>query len=66
MECRHTQSGSIIIALVVFAIALVLFPYWKAGIFHPVHMILFIIVVITLALFYSLSVEIKNNFAVYD
>jgi uncharacterized membrane protein len=59
MEYRHTQIGVVIIAALVVAIVLVLIL--STGTFHPIFIAILTILVAALALFYSLSVEIKDN-----
>jgi hypothetical protein len=61
MEYRHTQIGVVIIVSMVAAIVLVLAPFWSLGTFHPVQIAVLAILVVALALFYSLSVEIKDK-----
>lgn len=61
MEYRHTQIGVVIIASMVAAIVLVFAPFLTAGMFHPVQIAVLAILVVALALFYSLSVEIKDK-----
>jgi hypothetical protein len=61
MEYRHTQIGVIIVAALVVAIVLVLAPFLSARTFHPILTAILTILVAALALFYSLSVEIKDS-----
>ncbi len=61
MEYRHTQIGVVIIALLVVAIVLSLIPFLRTGTFHPIIIAIQTILIAALALFYSLSVEIKEN-----
>ena len=61
MEYRHTQIGVVIVAALVVAIVLVLTPFLSTGTFHPILIVTLTILVAALALFYSLSVEIKDN-----
>jgi hypothetical protein len=66
MEYRHTQIGMIPIALLVVAIVLILLiPFLNVGNIHPIPTAILtaiiIVLVAALALFYSLSVEIKEN-----
>jgi hypothetical protein len=52
----------VIIALLVVAIVLILTPsFLGIGTFHPIPIAILIVLVAALALFYSLSVEIKEN-----
>ena len=64
MEYRHTQISSVFLALVLIFIALNLYAYLKIPTFHLLRLIVMVnlvIFVIMLALFYSLTVEIKNK-----
>jgi hypothetical protein len=61
MEYRHTQIATIIIALLLIFIAFYLFLLFKIPTFHPIQLIVIVIFVTLLVLFYSLTVEIKNN-----
>ena len=61
MEYRHTQLGGVIIVMVMIAFVLVLFPAWLSGTFHPVQLAVAGVLLVTLALFHSLTVEVKDQ-----
>ncbi len=61
MEYRHTQTGVLIIAVLLVAIVSVLTLLLKTGTFYLIQIAFLTMLVVALALFYSLSVEIKDN-----
>lgn len=63
MEYRHTQIGRVIIAALVVAMALILLTlFWGTGTVHPILLIVVLAsLIVMLALFYSLTCEIKDN-----
>ena len=62
MEYRHTQIGTVVIAALGAAIVLVLAPSLMNVPIHPIQTSVVVVLVIVLGLFYSLTVEIKENF----
>lgn len=61
MPYRHTQIGTVIIIAVLAAMILIFIPSYKTGNWHPVQLGVLALLAITLFLFHSLTVEIKNN-----
>lgn len=61
MKYRHTQTGTVLIAVLGGAIVLALVLLPMNAPFHPVQTSVLIVLVIALGLFYSLTVEIKEN-----
>jgi hypothetical protein len=60
-EYRHRQIGGVIIAAIVTGLVFILLPFWMSGSFHPIQVALIILLVVTLGVFHSLTVEITNG-----
>lgn len=57
---RHTQFGTLTVSLLVAAVVLLALLGFIVG-WHPVTIGVFLILLVCVALFYSLTVEISNN-----
>jgi hypothetical protein len=61
MKYRHAQFGNVIVIGLLAAMMIVIIVSLNIGIFPPVLFVALAILAISLALFYSLNVEISNN-----
>ena len=61
MAYRHTQMGTVMIVALAVGIVLILTLFLSAGAFHPAQVPALIVLAAALALFYSLTVEIKDH-----
>jgi hypothetical protein len=57
---RHTQTGWLIIAILGVVLLYILLVAFALG-WHPIAMVVFLVLAVVLALFYSLTVEIRQG-----
>jgi hypothetical protein len=61
LEYRHTQIGTTIIAILASGFLFILILSFNSGMFHPVFLEVFIIIIAAMVLFYALTIEISNG-----